>query len=227
MQALRKLLIFSAAAAFACLHPAYGQDAPPSLGDVARQSRLQKQQKDVPADKDSQGKDASAKNTAAKDATTSKDAPAKDASGKDNRATAKDAQAPKTPHVYTNDEIPEHVGPTVPAGQPYQNQYANYRQNYYPTGTGQAGLADQWKAQFQAMKSSIANMQAQINSINESIHYAGGNCVSNCVQWNERQKQKQEQVEMMKQQLEQMQKRLEDMQEAARKQGFGSSVYDP
>ena len=225
MQALRKILVFSAAAAFACVHPAYGQDAPPSLGDVARQSRLQKQQKDVQADKDSQGKDAPSKNPAAKDAPNSKEAPAKDASAKD--TTAKDAQASKTPHVYTNDEIPEHVGPTVTAGQPYQNQYGNYRQTYYPTGTGQAGLADQWKAQFQSMKGAIANMQAQINSVNESVRYAGGNCVSNCVQWNERQKQKQEQVEMMKQQLEPMQKRLEDMQEAARKQGFGSSVYDP
>lgn len=220
MRALRKLLIVAAAAAFACVHPAYGQDAPPSLGDVARQSRLQKQQKDAQPDKDSQTKDSAAKNTATKDAATSKDAPAKD-------TAAKDAQASKTPHLYTNDEIPEHVGPTVPAGQPYQNQYGNYRQTYYPAGTGQAGLADQWKAQFQSMKSSIANLQAQINGVNESVHYAGGNCISNCVQWNERQKQKQQQVEMMKQQLEQLQKRLEDMQEAARKQGFGSSVYDP
>jgi hypothetical protein len=51
--------------------------------------------------------------------------------------------------------------------------------------------------------------------------------VSNCVQWNEEQKRKQDQVETMKGELEQQQKRLEDLQEAARKQGFGSSVYDP
>jgi hypothetical protein len=31
----------------------------------------------------------------------------------------------------------------------------------------------------------------------------------------------------MKAQLEEAQKQLEDMQEAARKEGFGSSVYDP
>ena len=31
----------------------------------------------------------------------------------------------------------------------------------------------------------------------------------------------------MKEQLDQQQKRLEDMQDMARKQGFGSSVYDP
>ena len=31
----------------------------------------------------------------------------------------------------------------------------------------------------------------------------------------------------MKMQLEDQQKRLDDMQEACRKQGYGSSVYDP
>jgi predicted ribosome quality control (RQC) complex YloA/Tae2 family protein len=47
------------------------------------------------------------------------------------------------------------------------------------------------------------------------------------VQWNERQKEKQQQVERLKSQLEDQQKRLEDMQEQARKQGYGTSVYDP
>jgi predicted ribosome quality control (RQC) complex YloA/Tae2 family protein len=39
--------------------------------------------------------------------------------------------------------------------------------------------------------------------------------------------QKENRVEVMKAQLEEQQKRLEDMQEAARKQGYGNSVYDP
>jgi hypothetical protein len=47
------------------------------------------------------------------------------------------------------------------------------------------------------------------------------------VQWNERQQQKQQQVEVMKSQLEDQQKKLEDMQDSARQQGYGSSVYDP
>lgn len=228
MQALPRFLVL-AAAAFACALPAQGQDAPQSLGDVARQSRQQKQQKDTQGDKDtpskdSPGKDAPSKDSATKDASASKDATTKDATPKD--TTAKDAQPAKTPHVYTNDEIPEHVGTTVSAGRGYQNQYGNYPQTY-GNGTAQPGMADQWKSQIQSMKSAIANMQAQINNVNESVRYAGGNCVTNCVQWNERQKQKQDQVEIMKQQLDQLQKRLEDMQEMARKQGFGSSVYDP
>ena len=47
------------------------------------------------------------------------------------------------------------------------------------------------------------------------------------IQWNEQQLRKQEQLESMKAQLEQQQKSLEEFQDAARKQGFGSSVYDP
>ena len=70
-------------------------------------------------------------------------------------------------------------------------------------------------------------MQRQIDEINESIHFAPGNCVENCAQWNERQQEKQRQVEGMQAQLEEQRKRLEEMQESARKQGYGSSVYDP
>ena len=70
-------------------------------------------------------------------------------------------------------------------------------------------------------------MESEIADLSESIRYAGANCVANCVEWNERQKQKQDQVESMKAQLEEQKKQLENMQDSARKQGFGSAVYDP
>ena len=105
------------------------------------------------------------------------------------------------------------------AGKESGGQYTTYDQPKFPP--------DYWKSQIMAVKNSIANLKANIDSLNASIQYAGGNCVSGCVEWNLRQKQKQDQVEMMKAQLEQQQKYLEDMQEAARKQGYGSSVYDP
>jgi hypothetical protein len=47
------------------------------------------------------------------------------------------------------------------------------------------------------------------------------------VGWNERQREKQQRAERMQAQLEDQKKRLDDMQESARKQGYGSSVYDP
>jgi hypothetical protein len=227
MRALHKTLILLSAAAFALAIPVVAQDEPPSLGDAARQARLQKQRKDAPAAKDAPASDAQNKDTQDKDASVkapAKDFTAKDSTGKDapaKDATARDAQTPKASHVITNDEIPSRVGSTVNNGRglPQNANQPNY-------GNGKAS-AEQWTSAIQQTKNSILSMQSQINSLTASIQYAGGNCVSGCVQWNEHQKQKQDQVESLKSQVEQMQKRLEDMQDAARQQGYGSAVYDP
>lgn len=66
-----------------------------------------------------------------------------------------------------------------------------------------------------------------MDELSESIRFAPANCVANCVGWNERQREKQQRVERMQAQLEEQKRRLDDMQESARKQGYGSSVYDP
>ena len=146
-----------------------------------------------------------------------------DKNAQSNDAPSKDAQTRKTPHVITNDEIPSHVGSTVTNGLgPAPN--ANYPQPDY----GNAQIpAEQWKNQIQSIKNAISSLQSQISNVTASIRYAPGNCASGCEQWNERQRQKQAQVEAMKAQLEQMQKQLENMQDMARQQGYGSSVYDP
>jgi molecular chaperone GrpE (heat shock protein) len=47
------------------------------------------------------------------------------------------------------------------------------------------------------------------------------------VGWNERQREKEQRVERMQAQLQEMKRRLEETQDSARKQGYGSSVYDP
>lgn len=208
----RQVLVSLAAGAFLCAFAAYGQDLQ-SLADVARQSRQQKQQKDA------QAKDTSAPNQN-KDA-QNKDALSKDAAGTD--TNAKSTLTPKVPHVITNDEIPEHVGPTGTTRRPE----AYGPPDDSPSSGNHDARAEQWKSQIQAQKSAIASLQREIASLSESVHYAGGNCVANCVQWNERQKEKQDRVEVMKQQLEEQEKRMEDLQESARKQGFGSSVYEP
>jgi hypothetical protein len=227
MPGLRTIVASLAAGAFLCALAAHGQDqdSPPSLGDAARQARLQKQQKDAEANKDAStkgapGKDAQSKDTSTKDAQAqAKDGLPKEGPSKD--AQPKDGQPAKVKKVITNDEIPEHIGPTrtIPGKQGPGGVDPN-------DGDG-AAPAEVWKGQIQAQKNSIMSLQGQIASLSDSIQYAGGNCVSNCVQWNERQQQKQQQLEVMKQQLEQQQKNLEDLQDMARKQGFGSSVYDP
>jgi pentapeptide MXKDX repeat protein len=214
----RRGFVLLAVSALVFASVAHAQDSQ-SLGDAARQARLQKQQKDA------QAKDTSAKDMSAKDA-HSKDAHSKDAQASD--AVSKNAQPAKpshviTNHVFTNDEIPSHVGSTVtsPGSQVPNMGYSE------PSHGTQKIPAEQWGSLIQQQKDAIASLQREIADLSESIHYAGGNCVANCVQWNERQKEKQDRVETMKAQLEQQQKRLEDMQEAARKQGFGSAVYDP
>ncbi len=225
-----KSLLAVAAVAFAFVAFARAQDDSPSLGDVARQARQQRQQKEnaaadssSPPAKDST---ATAPNNNNNDA-TNKDAqpssasngkPGKPAAGASPAAPA--AKAPK--HVFTNDEIPSKGGPT------------GYRPPIGPSSSNQPGSPDPgkvspevWTAQIQAAKNAVSGLESQIQQLSDSIQYAGANCVSNCAQWNEQQKRKQDQVETMKSQLGQAQQRLEELQEGARQQGYGSSVYDP
>ena len=199
----RKLLLVLAAILCGLAISAIAQDDSPSLGDVARQARQQKQTK-------------APDNSANKNSQASKDA-------------AASASSPPAKTIITNDEIPSHVGPTAtyqPASQlPTSRTWS--RPNYTPQESDRKLSAEQWTNLIQSQKNNIATFQSQIDQISASIQYAGGNCVSGCMQWNERQKQKQDQVESMKSQLEQARQELERMQEKARQQGYGSSVYDP
>ena len=134
-------------------------------------------------------------------------------------AQAKDGKAPK---VITNEEIPEHAAPAAKPGSSDEQHGSSM-----PASSNEPRQAEHLKSQIQALKSSIASLQQQIDELNDSIRFAPGNCVEGCVQWNQRQQEKQQQVERMRAQLEEQKKRLEEMQESARKQGYGSSVYDP
>ena len=193
----RLVLVLAVAGSFSGI--VFAQD-PQSLGDAARQARQQKQQ-----EKQSQA-------PAAADA--AKPAPqAADSSGKP-------APPAKAAHVYTNDEIPEHTGPDLASGPQHESSLSptNYKGGKLPP--------EQWKAQIRRIKNSITSLQKQIESVESSIHFAGGNYERH-VLYNNRQRQKEQQVENLKSQLEQQQKLLEDMQEEARHQGYGSAVYDP
>jgi hypothetical protein len=88
-------------------------------------------------------------------------------------------------------------------------------------------LAEQFKSRIQNPNQAITELQNQIAAVSHSIHYAGGNCVSNCVEWNQRQQRKLPEVDTMRTQLEEAERGLDQMREAARQQGFGSSLSDP
>jgi hypothetical protein len=148
----------------------------------------------------------------------------KDGQAKDSSTGTTEAQPAKTPRVITNDEIPEHVGSTLTPAHSPQAQNPTYTPPSYGT---RKTPADQWKSMIQAQKRAIASLQGEIASLSGSIHFPV-NCLPNtCAQRTERQLAKEDRVEIMKQQLVEQQKRLEDLQESARRQGFGSSVYDP
>ena len=240
------------------VNSAQAQDAP-SLGDAARQARLQKQQNDARANdaqaQDAQTKDARPQESQPVDSATTnapgpnsqskhsagksdqtKDATSKDAQGKDVQAkesSGKDgpskdgpsngAQLRKASHVITNDDMPQRpvAGVKLPASPSSQDGHAP------DPAFGGKMSADDVKQQIQDQKSGIAALESQIKELNDSIHFAGANCVENCVQWNESQQQKQRQVEDMRSVLENAKQGLEQMQDYARKMGYGSSVYDP
>jgi Mg2+ and Co2+ transporter CorA len=139
---------------------------------------------------------------------------AKTGQGKD----AKDAKAPK---VITNEEIPEHSAPS--SSRPVRGSNAPMPA---PAGIDNQ-TAEMVKSRILDQKNEISSLQKQIDDTNDSIRFAPANCVSGCADWNQHQRDKQDQVQRMQETLEQQKKRLEEMQDAARAQGFGSSVYDP
>ena len=134
---------------------------------------------------------------------------------------AKDAHA--TRRVLTNEDLPaatESASTTSISTDHHDTDPPSPASN-------DTRAAERWKAIIEAQKNSVASLQSQIDQLNSSIHFASGTCVANCVQWNERQVKKQDDVQRMQQQLDQQKKQLENMQESARKAGLGSSVYEP
>jgi len=174
---------------------------PPSLGEIARQLKLKKQQREAQL---KQANEATPQETQAPEATPA-------------------ATPTKAAHLVTNDDSAEQASVTPVSTHPASPDKADPQND---SGDHQA-KAEQWKSKILAQKSEIAALEQDIKSIGDSVHYAGANCVANCAQWNEKQQQKQQDVDTMKAQLEEARKQLEDMQESSRKEGFGSSVYDP
>lgn len=213
---------------------ARGQDdQAPSLGDVARQARLTKQQKDAQAANAAaeQVKEGENQANVSNDTSESATAPAKKVSPNSSQAkeespctAAKNIQPGKPQKkVITNEDI----GAVHNAAGSSPETKADTAE---ATGADQAvqkNPPDYWTTRILAQKNSIASLKSDIDQLNASIQYAPGNCVEGCVEWNEHQQQKQQQVDTMKAQLEEQQKQLEEMQDEARKQGYGSAVYDP
>ena len=139
---------------------------------------------------------------------------------RENREKQKAKGASSTAKVITNENLPKNpdAGPRESEGK------ITAASPKIPSG-GQS--ADQWKSQILTLKSAIATQQAQVDKLNDSIHFVVANEYYNGVQYNQHQVKKQENVAQMQQHLEEQKKNLAAMQEAARQAGMGSSVYDP
>jgi hypothetical protein len=147
-------------------------------------------------------------------------------------AKAVQAKDGKTPKVFTNADLPSrsddasHSDGSASDGSAAEGSDTGKAPLPVPSGGPKQG-SEHLRSEIQAQKNQIAELQRQIDDVNGSIRFAPGNCVRGCEKWNEHQQQKQQQVEQMQAQLEEQKRQLEEMQESARKQGFGSSVYDP
>jgi predicted RNase H-like nuclease (RuvC/YqgF family) len=174
------LLLLPALTAFSLALASHAQDSQ-SLGDVARQTRQQKQAKSA------------------------------------------DPKAAQPSKVITNDQIPEHAStPAEMNAEPERGSSSPH----YSTAGGKIP-AERWKAQIQAQKNIVKSLQQDVDRLNSSIHFVQANLYRNGLQYNQRQTEKQQELERLQSQLEEQKHRLDDMQESARKQGYGSSVYDP
>jgi len=129
--------------------------------------------------------------------------------------------SPSASKVITNEDLGE-----PPDGTPQESSQEGKSNDTHTKPLGSRS-ADQWKAQIEAQKRAIANLQKQIDQVNASVHFARASATWREVQHNERQEQKLDEVQKMQDQLAEQQKKLEEMQESARREGFGSSVYDP
>ncbi len=90
-----------------------------------------------------------------------------------------------------------------------------------------ARTAEKWKALILERKKAVASFQSQIEKAKGSIQFVEANAYSNGPQYNQEMARRMEEVHRGEKRLEEEKKKLEELQEAARKAGFGSSVYDP
>jgi hypothetical protein len=133
---------------------------------------------------------------------------------------ADDPHSPKSSHVITNDEIPEQPPRASPNGQKRRSGSAT------PVSKEVKRPPEYWKTQAQQLKNSMASLQRRIDVLNGALHAVLTNSDDQPV-WNLREKEKERQLAELQAQMRDLQRRLEETQDAARRQGYGSSVYDP
>jgi hypothetical protein len=147
---------------------------------------------------------------------------------RDQKQQPKDAQgktktAVKAAHVITDEEVAHSVIDSSSSS----SDNSSSKSSEAASSASAKVPAEQWKSRILAQKNVVSTLENNIQKESDSIQFAPPNCVSGCLQWNERQKQKQADVERMQSELKEQQKKLDEMQDTARQQGYGNSVSDP
>ena len=126
--------------------------------------------------------------------------------------------------VVTNDEIPE--SPGASSSSSADTDGAPESSTPAASSSGKK-TAEQWKAEITVRKTRIAALQSHVDKLNDSVHFVEANRYYNGVQYNQYQLKKQQETQRLQKQLDTEKKALGDAQESARKDGYGSAVYDP
>ncbi len=132
----------------------------------------------------------------------------------------------KPKKVVTNEEIPESSEAATSSDTPHNDGPHDEASVQHPAGDI-SKTGDAYKAEIAQRKAALADLKAQMDKLNGSIHFVEANAYRNGVEYNKRQAQKQQEAERLKSQYEEQKHDLEQMQENARKAGFGSAVWDP
>ena len=137
------------------------------------------------------------------------------------RENEKKSHSPKK--VITNDEIPSHP----PSAEENSSAGSEESSAENTPALQRQDSAEHLKATILGIKHVIADNQKHLDEFKASIHFVEANRYSNGVRYNEEQLRRQKEADRAEKQLEEQKKKLADLQEQARRQGFGSAVYDP
>jgi len=126
------------------------------------------------------------------------------------------------PKVYTNADLPEHSAPSPPPAASSEE----HAPAMPATSAGPNQPHERMRAQIEARRSQLATIQARIDQMRESSRSAP-NCARGCVGWNQRQQERQEQIQRMQARVDEEKRRLDEMEARARQPGRGGSPFDP
>ncbi len=87
--------------------------------------------------------------------------------------------------------------------------------------------AAEFKRQIKAQENVVGELQSRIFRVKSTIRYYDVRVFSNATAYNERQDDKQREVERLQEKLEDEKAKLQSLQDDAKRAGFGNGIYEP